>query len=327
MFRHGFGRRVVLVGAVLAACLGARASADGLSYRLKDRAIVDGPDILAREVLQPAPKGALAKVVLGRVGMPGSMTLLTRPRVAFHLSQDSGEKVELKGEACRVYASKRPVKGAALVRYGHEYIAEQLRALSGRAQVEILDPPIPEDFQVPDRDFTFRLLSGPQREVWRGRVILPVQVTEVGDDGQPYVVGESTLSYLVKVAQPELVALKNIMRGDVIGPDNAAMLVKDTTYQQEDGFDDTTEAYGLVAQRLIPADSPVLVSQVQRPYLVKLGDIVRLRVQSGGVSVEVPAKAMRNGRKGDSIPVMIMETHKQVNARVVDSQTVKTEAY
>jgi flagella basal body P-ring formation protein FlgA len=146
------------------------------------------------------------------------------------------------------------------------------------------------------------------------------------EDGQPAEAAAVTLSYLVKIKQPELVALKPIAKGEKIGPLNSGLAEKDATFQAEDGFSNTESAYGLSARRPIQADAVILAGMVELPVLVKRGDMVRLQARSGAVNVETSAKALRDGKKGDSIPVQVEATKKQINAVVVDERTVQAGA-
>lgn len=298
----------------------------GADYQLKEEVVVNGPSVKVKDVLEPAPEGEAAEVKLARLGKPGSTLEINRDLVLLKLASQAGVKDwKIKGSSVKVAASRQVVKGADLVVFGHQYITAQLQALSGRASVEIQDPKLPSDALVPDRPVTLEVAGG-TRSNWRGRLFLKIGLEQTLEDGQPWEAGSAMLSYLVKIKQPQLVALRAIARSEKIGPLNSALAEKDTTYQVEEGFSNTEAAYGLNARRMVPADGVILAGMVELPALVKRGDVVRLQAMSGAVRVETSVKVLRDGKKGDSIPVQVLETKKQINAVVVDEKTVQAGA-
>src|SRR4051812_41907457 len=56
-------------------------SASAASYHLKEKAVVDGPVIHLRDVLEPLPPADLGEVVVGRLGKPGSSRTISRDQV------------------------------------------------------------------------------------------------------------------------------------------------------------------------------------------------------------------------------------------------------
>jgi flagella basal body P-ring formation protein FlgA len=169
---------------------------------------------------------------------------------------------------------------------------------------------------VPDRPVVLALESS-HTGTWRGRVILRVDARENEPGTGMKTEASSTLSYLVRVSCPQMTALRLIPRGAVVGPDDAALRLQDVTYQQEDGFGDTASCYGLNARKPVPEGSILTAAMLELPLAVRRGDMVRLVVRAGRIKVEALAEALRDGRKGESIPVEVGDTKKKINATVL----------
>jgi flagella basal body P-ring formation protein FlgA len=275
---------------------------------LKEKAVIDGPVILLQDILEPLPVGGLGQLKMGRLGRPGSSRMVTRDQVLVKMAKYlKHAPPSILGAGCLVVASHREIPGADLLKFAHQAIEAQVAGLTPSAKVVIQDPPVPSALQVPDRPVVLAPESS-HTGIWRGRVILRIVARQkVPDDGLQEV-GSSTLSFVAK---------RPIRRGESIGSENAALEMQDVTYQQGDGFGDTGSSYGLTARRPIAAGSVLTGDMLELPFVIKRGDLLKLQVRSGRVRVEAMASALRDGRKGESIPVEVTDTHKKMNATVV----------
>jgi len=77
----------------------------------------------------------------------------------------------------------------------------------------------------------------------------------------------------------------------------------------------------LEAKRSIAPDIAVDPGMVDLPLAVHRGDMVKLVARSNGVSVDTSARALHDGRVGDSIEFSVEQTKRSVVARVVDGRT------
>jgi len=283
---------------------------------------VPGPDIYAAQVISPTPDSAWSGVVVGQVALPGSVRSLTHDGVLMRLKRSgkAPEDLELGGAGrCAVKASVQVILGKDILDFGRQYIEAQVTAGPG-ASIEVLPPAAQPDLKVPDRPVKLDV-AGDHSSGFRGRIILRVVARQTAEDGSSIEAGSATLSFLVKVSKPQLVALKPIARGEKLSEENSELKTRDVTFAATEGFSDTTQAYGLEAKRGIAADLVVVPSMVDQPLAVHRGDMVRLRVRSHGVSVEAPARALHDGRIGESISFVVDQTQKDVNATVIDGHT------
>ncbi len=291
-------------------------------FELLPQATVPGPKIYAAQVISPTPDAAWAGVELGQVALPGSERFLTHDSVLMRLKRSGRmpEGLVLGGAGkCAVKASVQVIPGRDILDYGRQYIEAQLATGPG-VSVEVLPPAAQPDLKVPDRPVKLDV-AGDHPAGYRGRIILRVVARQTAEDGSSIEAGSATLNFLVKVSKPQLVALKPIARGEKLSEDNTMIKVRDITFAPVEAFSNTAQAYGLEAKRSIAADLSVDPSMVDLPLAVHRGDMVRLLVRSHGVSVETPARALHDGRVGESILFTVVQTKKDVSATVVDGNT------
>jgi flagella basal body P-ring formation protein FlgA len=133
------------------------------------------------------------------------------------------------------------------------------------------------------------------------------------------------VSFLVRRREGRLVALRPIRRGDLLGAENLALREDDSTYDP-DGIPSLDAVAGKVAKSFVPEGHVLTMAMVDLPLAIQSGDIVRLLVHSGGVVVVASAKALRDARIGDSLPLQVVDSQRQVQGRCVDAGVAVTEA-
>lgn len=268
----------------------------------------------------------LAAIKIARLLAPGKTMELSRDLVALKIRDARvGAPLVISGTVTVVTASSRLVKGDDVRAFAEKYLRERLAPLSSSAEIDFSFKDSAVDFVVPDRPVTLDL-APPAGGRFRGNVVLRVIARQTAEDGSEIQVGHSVMSCLVKIRQKQLVALKAIRRGELISAANVGLAMVDTTYQLDEGYSGIDEVAGLKAKTYIGADKAVTALMLERPPVIRRGDIVTLVVRSGLVSVNVAAKAMRDAAVGDSIPVEISQSKKQVQGRVMDERTVVSES-
>ena len=66
----------------------------------------------------------------------------------------------------------------------------------------------------------------------------------------------------------------------------------------------------------------ILTDMVDLPPVIKRGDLVNILAVMGNMTVTALGKAKRDGRRGELIPVVNVDSGKEVIAQVRDSHTV-----
>jgi len=85
------------------------------------------------------------------------------------------------------------------------------------------------------------------------------------------------------------------------------------------------EVVGLRARRTLHVDTPLRDDLVVRPPLVARGDIVKIILETGGLTVSTLGEVKEKGSRGERISVVNLDSNRRVLARVLDEKTVKVE--
>jgi len=80
------------------------------------------------------------------------------------------------------------------------------------------------------------------------------------------------------------------------------------------------EVVGRVSRRPLRAGLPVRLTDLSEPFQVHRGDMVQVRVISGGAQIDLEARAETAGRQGDVISLRNLQSDKMFRARVEGKQ-------
>ncbi len=82
------------------------------------------------------------------------------------------------------------------------------------------------------------------------------------------------------------------------------------------------DAIGMAARRALRPGVPLRLSDIERPRLVKRGDIVTMTLTKPGVALTATGRAMENGAKGDRIRLVNTASNRSVEGIVVSDRQV-----
>lgn len=80
---------------------------------------------------------------------------------------------------------------------------------------------------------------------------------------------------------------------------------------------------GMEVRSNLRADRPIEIGDIGSPILIHRGDLVEVRVLSGGVTVKTNAKSLGNGSESDLVEIETMRPKKRLVARVVRTGLVE----
>jgi len=283
-----------------------------------------GPNVFLADLVEQNLPPAVAAIVVKPSGGPGSEVDIDPALVNLKLRRAPGGPYRLKAgyPTLKVAVPAQKVSGKILLDFASGYIEAQL---SGTAGVDIRPQGHVFGLTLYDAQVRFRARP-PEDHALRGYVELRVEVLQSSLSGEDKVVATVPVSFLVRREEPRLVTTQAVQRGELLGADNLEVRVMDTTFAA-DGFSLLASADGKVAKTYIPAGTPLDVDMVDLPLAIHEGDSVRLIVRSGAVEVDTTARAMRDARVGDSLPLQISDTGKLVQARCVDADAAVENAW
>lgn len=76
------------------------------------------------------------------------------------------------------------------------------------------------------------------------------------------------------------------------------------------------ELVGMTPRKILRANEPVQLSQLNKPVMVKRGDLVTMQLSNGPIAITALAKAMESGTKGDIIRLVNMDSKRTLEAQI-----------
>ncbi len=99
------------------------------------------------------------------------------------------------------------------------------------------------------------------------------------------------------------VATATLTAGSVVGPDDVHMARVSARTLHGDAVRSMDQVTGMQLTHTIQAGQPVYPADLTRPLIVRRGSLVRLRLESGGLSVTGQGVALESGANGERIKV------------------------
>lgn len=159
-----------------------------------------------------------------------------------------------------------------------------------------------------------------KREQRAGAWSVPVQIWV---DGTLY--STQWLSFQVELSELVPVLIRDVRRGDVLGPEHFELRRARVGQMGPDAPMLGSMLLGAVAQVDLPAGSTVSQRQVQRARLVKSGETVQLQVRKGAITARGSAIAKADGMSGDRIRLMSSDKTRELTGIVIGRGLVEVD--
>ena len=121
----------------------------------------------------------------------------------------------------------------------------------------------------------------------------------------------------IKLYRSVVVISTPVIRGERLSASKLQLREMDTGSLSGTYFTDINDVIGMQAKRSLQADKPIIASHLEPPVIISRGDAVMMTVNSGGLIVKSPGKALMDGRRGQQISVRNSQSKQVVEARVV----------
>jgi flagella basal body P-ring formation protein FlgA len=128
---------------------------------------------------------------------------------------------------------------------------------------------------------------------------------------------EATVAIQLSEYPKVVVPLTSLARGHRISEGDLTVVSVPAAKIKPDQIIDPSKIVGMEVRKTLRADQPITNSSIGSPILIHRGELVELRVISGGVTVTTNAKALSDGSESDLIEVQTMRPKKRLVARVV----------
>ena len=141
------------------------------------------------------------------------------------------------------------------------------------------------------------------------------------------VVHKINLRLDVKLYQQVVVSASSISLGEILTADKLRYERMDTGRMGSGYFTDVSKVLGLMTRRALTPGMVVTEAMVNKPSLIKRGNIVTIIARMGGMEVTGSGQAMQDGSEGQLIRVQNISSTKIVSAKVLDASTVQVLTY
>jgi flagella basal body P-ring formation protein FlgA len=186
----------------------------------------------------------------------------------------------------------------------------------------------------PSEDITLKTISTPSRlSLPVGRLSWKIREKRPDDyighvhlsvtfliDGKP--VRKASLSGRVLVKQKLVRAARNIRAGEMIDTEDITSAEEEITHVPDQGLK-AEDIIGKRAIRPIRADQLILAGMIEDPPLVKKGSQVLIKAESDQILITTIGKVLEEGRSGDLIRVVNINSGKEIFARVKSPEVVE----
>lgn len=126
----------------------------------------------------------------------------------------------------------------------------------------------------------------------------------------------------VEATSPVVFTTRPILRGERITSEALELRYVDLQRLPRTPINSPEQAVGMEATRALAADSPLALSNLRAPQLVKQGQEVIILAEGGGISVRMSGSALKSGGKDEMIPIKNLSSGKTLEARIVSESTV-----
>jgi flagella basal body P-ring formation protein FlgA len=203
---------------------------------------------------------------------------------------------------------RRVVTDYLLQKTGHLGVEIRLKRLSFSGEVLL-----------PAGSVSFEVVSPREWEGWgRGALALIVRVNDQVEKNIPLNAEVEALADMVVTTRP-------LELGTVVTRDDLALQKGDLAMAPARVCRSLDEALGKRVRVGMRGNSPVRGDYLEKPPLVKSGQLVTIIAESDTFRVTASARAKGNGAAGETVLVQNLNAQKDMPALVVDANTVRVE--
>ena len=305
------------------------AFAEGITIIMAPEARVEGAFItlgqLAEVIGDDAPwVNSLRQLKLGSTPAPGSSMVLTKEilnmRLAATGSNFSGIVWQMP-EAVTVTTRSQSISGQVLLDEATVAIEKRAGRSINSGEISIASFGRVQDMVIPRGDIvlTSTLPNGIHYNI-PTTIMIAVSV-----NGQ--VISKINLRLDVKLYQKVAVATNQIIAGEILTVDKLRYERMDTGHLGLGYFTDINKVQGLMARHSLSPGMVVTESMLNKPILIKRGNIVNIVARIGSMEVTTAGQALQDGNQGQLIRVQNTNSKKIISAKVLDESTVQVLTY
>ncbi|MFQ6110667.1 MAG: flagellar basal body P-ring formation chaperone FlgA [Nitrospinota bacterium] len=258
----------------------------------------------------------LRKLELVVAPPPGASSLIPGELISFRLEEEAPGKVKLISPAqVRVHRSFRRLEDKEVRRLVESYIEERLGPRGHRFEVKSIT--FVNNLLLPPGELTPEVRPAPGA-TFVGKTPLAL-IFRQGDKE----VRRLWVTADIAVFAPVVVLAEPLRRNQEIREGAIELQERNLAELPRGAFTSPEQALGARARRLLGPGEVLTEAKVERPPIVRPGDMVKVVLRVRGLLITTLGRALQKGRKGELIQIQNTRSLKKLFGRVVDRQTVE----
>lgn len=286
---------------------------------------VSGEEILLGDIAgiksdDPSLAKRLGSVVIGRAPLPGQTRAMKREQIELRLKQNgiSMDEIDFTSpprlEVLRDYIE---ADGETVEKIVREFILKEMPW--GPDEVNITGLNFNEAVILPRGDVTYQVLPQPNED-YLGSTAISVLILV---DGKPQ--KKVWLNADIEVYRPVVLTTRPLSRFHVMNAGDVKVERKNIAQLSSNILGDASELVGKRIKTALSANTPLRADMLELTPLVKRGDVVNLVVESNLLRVVTVGMVEEQGRRGETVRVVNMNSRREVFGKVIDEKTVKVD--
>ena len=303
--------------------------ANDITVQISGQAFVRGPQITFGELAEiygadEARVEFLRNLNLGLAPMPGERLVLTAEALSSRLVSTG---VDFSG----IYWQTSPT--VTITTASQVVPSEQLKTVAIEAIRQLLGPAADSGDITVDpanevRDLTVPLgvvkLSADLPSGVHYSTPTTVAVRVDIQDRTPLTI---TLNYNIRLYRNVVIVGQGIGAHEMIAPEALHLERLEVGRLTGGYFTELAEVAGYAAKRSLAPGMVIAKSMLEKPLLIKRGAMVAILAEAGSLQVTAQGEALQDGRNGQLIRVMNIQSRKIILAQIIDGNTVLAPAY
>jgi flagellar basal body P-ring formation protein FlgA len=282
------------------------------NINLGDMALITGEDLQLVEKLK--------NIFLGKSPLPGKSKAISSNYINVRLKQNDVDFSHI-----RIQSPKETQVIRTFKRVSKDEIEKLVRAELPNLlpyeedQIHIKSIVISDDVVLPAGEFTYTVML-PKNTDFMGQIPLSVSFY-INGDYQKRVFATLDVESITSV----IVARRPLKRGHTIADIDIRSMQMDLTDLPSNCIIKPDDVLGKKLIRSIDADTVLRTDLIVAPPTIARKNIVLMVAQTKEFKITAIGESVGKGNKGERIKVMNLESHKEVYARVIDSNTVEVD--
>ena len=314
---------LALIAAVCLLSISSLYGAGMIQVRLKGTVPVKPGKVLLKDIalFEGEDAGLINKI--GRIPIMdapdfGTVKTLSRHQIEeiIRRSRDDTPEIRTSGAPIvQVLLKSRQITADEIVPVLRTYVTE--KSPWSEQEIEIYALGKLEKIEVPTGSFDLRI-SDKSPVFGREKLLVSFDVARKDNSLTSF-----WLTVGIRVKARVLIAEKSIPHGKKIDTDDVIVALTEIKDLDAACMRDPSEAIGQIAKRRFSPGDPLTREALMKPFLVKSGDTVHLRLERNGLVLTSLARAEQDGRLGQVIRVRNLEFSSVLKARVTGRAQVE----